>query len=545
MRKMNILKILVICYGFLLIIGCEDILDDSVVSPEDSTAAVNLVNDGNSQLIPMLTTLLSADPDSSQSVLGGLNLSVPLSLFDQARLLDWRNQDANLGYGITATLSLSQLMLATDIFGNTVKTYAPFNSGDVETSLLGYGFALPLTGPRLQQLMATYFELPLAMARLNYKSLAEMNTLQESISTVYLPMVENGMAALDSLTSYPEMVLTVSTNLQIEHVDLIAIHASLYGMSGLLKGLTAYNFELDMTDATTISAGLTAGSNFAALTEDGAGRLAEAHAAIGMALDKANAALTMIATESPDLVHPFVNVLPENTSQVLSTINELTPILTGETDVEYGYADERGVIELDGTIAMDMSRFYLHPYDDLKTLLPEYTPSTSTGYQYTQVTLNQPISHEDQTITMEGLNNTPISINISYSESEADTVAHVTIGFLGFNLLTANQGDLPPAVWELWNELLLTIDEYSEEIHNFPEISFQWSGFVTTGSSFSIDGFVVVDYLEITDSFIIPEMTWTAASSEDWLLGFTDPTVNGLFPSFQPSDLAALLGLSW
>lgn len=545
MRNMNILKTIIICSSFLLITNCEDILDDSVVSPEDSTAAVQLVNDANAQLLPILTSLFSVDPDSAQDVMEGLELSSTLSLYDQARLLDWRNQEANLGYGITATLRVSQLAIATDIFGNTVKTFAPFSSGDMETSVLSYGFALPLTGPRLQQLMSTYFQLPLNLARMNFQSLGELHFVQESVRNEYLPLVETGIAALDSLSNHPEMVFTLSPTLRIDHIDLTALQVSLYGLSGLLKALSAYSFELDNTDAVSITAGLSPGSAFATLQEDGALRLTEAYEAIGMAFETANAAFALLATDAPDLLHPFVNVLPGDAAQVQSTIAGLTPFLSGSTDVEYGFADERGDIELAGTLSMDISKFYLQPYEDLKTLLPEYTTNTSTGHHYTQVTLNQPISHEDASITIEGLDNTPISINISYSESDADTVAHVTIGFLGFNLLTANEGDLPMAIWELWNELLLTIEQYSEEVHNYPEISFQWSGFITTGSSLTIDGFVVVDYLEVTDSFIIPELTWTAVSNEDWLAGFSDPTVNGLFPSFQAVDLAALLGLSW
>jgi len=40
-------------------------------------------------------------------------------------------------------------------------------------------------------------------------------------------------------------------------------------------------------------------------------------------------------------------------------------------------------------------------------------------------------------------------------------------------------------------------------------------------------------------------MVWTATSYSDWQSGWSDPTVNGMFPDFLAEDLAYLFGINW
>jgi hypothetical protein len=536
---------LLISVIILFVTNCEDINSDNIVSPEDSAAAIVLVANANASLLPLMEQLFAADPDSAQPVLNSLDLSEAHGFYVEASDLDWRNQEAHFGLGLTSLLILSQNTLMNDIFGSSTKVFAPFDEGGAQSNPVGYGFGLPISVPRTKGMLARYFELPLSIARLQFESLNAFNNYQTQVNDTFLPMVEAGIASLDSIDNDPEFIFTLSTDLQINLADILAMESSLFGLQGFFKGLAAYNYTLDTSDPSAIITGLTTGSTFGTLSGEGSALLSEAHESALASLNLAEQVLDMVLAETAELNHLFVQYTQSSAPQIQTSLDALTASLTSATNIEYAYADIRGSYDVVRTANMDISQFYLNPVEDVKALLPPYTMSTITAYNYNQVTLYEAINYEETQVLLAGLNNTPISVNIEYSEMESDTTATVTLGFLTFNLLTANQGDLPAAIWDLWAEFLTVVGDYSDELHNFPEISFHWSGFITTGASLVIDGDIAIDYLERTGSYAAPDILWSASSYEDWVTGWTNPTVNGLFPDFTGENLADLLGLDW
>ena len=545
MKRTALRFILSLSVIILFVTNCEDINNDNEVSPEDSAAAIVLVADANASLLPLIGGLLTADPDSAQTILNGIDLSEPHGFYMEASELDWRNQDAHFGLGFTSFLILSQKTLMNDIFGSSVEVIAPFDDAGASANPVGYGFGLPLSIPRVKGMIAAYFETPLSFARLKFESLDTFNDFHAQVNSTLLPMVDAGLASLDSLDDNPVFVYTLGTNLQIDMTDIIAMESSLFALQGFFKTLTAYNYQLDTSDPSAIISGLTLGSTFGTLNSDGATLLSEAHASALSSIDRAEQVLAMVDAEMTELSHLFVQFTQSESSQIQTSLDMLTSALSGPTTIEYAYADERGDDIIEANASIDISQFYLNPVADSKTLLPPYTMSTTTAYNYNQVTLYEQISFEETQVQLAGLNNTPISVNIEYNESNSDTSATVTLGFLSFNLLTANQSDLPPAIWDLWAEFLLTVGEYSDELYNFPEISFHWNGFITTGASLTIDGNIAIDYLERTGEYAAPDVLWAATSYGDWLSGWSDPTANGMFPDFLAEDFALLLGISW
>lgn len=545
MKKTALQLVLLICVSLLFLTNCEDILDENEVSPEDSAAASALTADANASLLLLIGDLLSADPDSAQTILNGLDLNEPHDFYVQAHELDWRNQDANFGLGFTSVLILSQNIAPSSIFGTNAKVFEPFRTEDDSSNTVGYGFGLPLSTTRVNGMIASYFEFPLASARIIFEYIDAFNTFQNKVIDDFIPMIDVSLTALDSLDNDPEYVFNLGTAIQLDIVDITAMQSSLFALQGIFKSLAAYNYELDTQDAAGIIAGLSMGSNFGTLKTNGASLLGEAHASALASIERAEAVISMLEAETPEIDHLFVQFNRDALSQVHTDLNELSDALSGALMVEYGYSDERGDIAVDGSISIDISQYYLNPVTDFKTLLPLYTMSSTTAYNYNQVTLNEQINFEETTVTVTGLNNTPIAINFNYSESNSDTTATVTLGIFTFNLLTATQSDLPAAIWDLWAEFLVTIGDYSGELFNYPEISFQWGGFITTGSSLIIDGNIAIDYLERTSSYTAPDILWTASSYSEWLLAWDDPTVQGMFPDFLAEDLANLLGLSW
>ncbi|MBT3228774.1 MAG: hypothetical protein HOD43_08650 [Candidatus Marinimicrobia bacterium] len=545
MKTTTLRLVLLICVSLLFLTNCEDILDESDVSPEDSAAASALTADANASLLLLMGDLLSADPDSAHMILNSLDLNDPHNFYAQAHELDWRNQDANFGLGFTSVLILSQNTDLSSTYGTNAKVFEPFRTEDESSNTVGYGFGLPLSTNRVNGMIASYFEFPLASARINFEHIGAFNAFQTNVVDNFLPMIDAGLSALDSLDNDPAYVFNLGTGVQVAHIDIIAMESSLFAIQGIFKSLAAYNYELDTQDAAGIIAGLSLGSSFGTLNVDGASLLSEAHASALTSIERAETVIGMLEAETPEIDHFFVQFNRDALSQAHADLDGLNGALSGTIMVEYGYSDERGDIAIDGSASINISQYYLNSVTDFKTLLPLYSMSTTTDYNYNQVTLNEQINFEETTVTLTGLNNTPIAINIQYSESNGDTSATVSLGFLTFNLLTATQSDLPVAIWDLWAEFLVTVGDYSGELFNYPEISFQWSGFITTGSSLTIDGNIAVDYLERTSSYTAPDIQWTASSYGEWLAAWGDPTVQGMFPDFLAEDLAYLLGITW
>ena len=545
MKRTILLPMLLIMVSILWLTNCEDILDDREVSYEDSLAATVLVTDANAIFLPLIEGLFAADLDSAQSILNSLDLGGPHAFYAEAYEKDWRNQEATFGLGFSGFLILSQNTVLDNIFGSSVKVHTPFAEAGETAQSVGYGFGLPLSIESTRGMIATYFETPLSLARLQFESLETFNDFQTQVQYDLIPMADASLAALDSLDVDPAFVFNLGMGIQLDITDITAMESSLLGLQGFFKSLTAYNYTVDTSDSSTIVAGLSSGSSFGTLNAGGATLLSEAHASALSAIGKAEEVLEMVNAESPEETHFLVHFSQSETSQIQTALDDLNSALAGPTTVAFSYEAERGLARVEGSASMDISQYYLNPVADSKALLPPYTVSATSAYSYNQVTLNEQVSFDEAEVLIEVVPNTPISIYISYSESNSDTTALVTMGLLTYNLLVANTSALPAAVLELWNEFLLTIGDYSDDLYQYPEISFQWSGVITTGTMLNIDGNIAVDYLERTGSYTAPVILWTATSYGDWVTGWSNPTVNGLFPNYSPEDLALLLGLSW
>jgi len=533
--------------SLVFLTNCEDIIDENIVTPEDSTAAVILTVEANAALLLQIQDLLAADADTAQTILNSLDLTATNDLYAEAHDLDYRNQDASFGFGFTSILMLSQNFGVDQFYGEgvSVKASDTFRSTGPASHAVGYGFGLPLSTNRVAGMVASYVEFPLASIRIKFEHLDAFHVLQTNIIENVIPLIDGGLAALDSLQNDPEFVFVLSTGTQFDILDITAMESSLLALQGLYKGLAAYNFELNTQDAAEMISGLSLGSAYGTLNDNGASLLDEAHAAAIMSIERAEDVLTMMESETPRRNHFSAQFDLNQSAQIRTGLEAHVQALSSANRFDVDCMDESGDIQIFENINLNISQYYNHPVVDLKVLLPAYTVNTTTAFNYNQVTLDEQINFEDAQVTVAGLNNTPISIDFQYSESNSDTTAQVALGFLTFNLLTAHQEDLPAAVWDLYAEFLLTVGDYSDELYHFPEISFQWNGFVTTGSSLTIDGNISIDYLERTSSYTAPEMIWTAVTYEDWLADWTDPTAQGLFPDFTAEDLADILGMVW
>ncbi|NQV30438.1 MAG: hypothetical protein HQ508_06085 [Candidatus Marinimicrobia bacterium] len=529
----------------LLFMSCEEVLDDNLVTFEDSTAAALLADDANSLLLDLIQDVLAANPDSAQAVINQIDFNGVNELYAQSYDLDYRNHDVNFGLAFTTAMILSQKTNLNELLGSDFRIYQPIAEVDTPIPTSGIGFGLPLSTGRVYGMMALYFELPIALTTLEFENLEAFNEFQNEAKSILVPMVDVGLTVLDSLDNYPEFTFNLSDDVQIDIIDIVALETSLYALQGIFNTIAATNFELVTADSAGIVAAYTPGSDFATRDADGALVLGAALESAINAIEQAKTVLDIL--EPISSVHD--NILSDfSQATIQQSRNDLDALLTlfeESASFQYGHVTEDGAGSVDGTYQVDISQYYSNPVADLKTLLPTYTVSIITEYDYNTVSLAEDISVDEAEVTVAGLNNTPVSINIEYSEGSADTVARVTLGFFSYNLMTANQNDLPVAIWDLWDVFLGLVDQYSDQLYHFPEISFHWDGVITTGLSLVIEGSVAIDYQERIGSYIAPELLWSAASYDVWLADFSNPTMNMLFPDFTEADLANLLGISW
>ncbi|MCF7923246.1 MAG: hypothetical protein K9M55_11145 [Candidatus Marinimicrobia bacterium] len=550
MKKTTLRLVLIICASLVFLANCEDISDENIVSPEDSAAAVLLTSEANTALLLQIQELLVADPDTAQIILNSLDLSETNDLYAQAHALDYRNQDARFGLGFTSILMLSQNFGVDKFYGAgvSISPSETIRSNGQSSHAVGYGFGLPLSTNRVAGMVASFIEFPLASFRLKFEDLDSFNGLQPNIIENVIPMIETGLAALDSLDDDPAFSYSLGTVIQFDIIDITAMESSLFALQAVYKGLAAYNYELNTQDAAEMIAGLSLGSDYGTLRENGATLLSEAHAASLLSVEKVGEVLTLMESETPRRNHFSAQFDLNQSAQIRTGLEAHVSALSAANRFDFDCVDERGdIVASFENINLDISQHYLNPVLDLKLLLPPYAVTTRTAYVYNEVSVDETVNIEESEVMVQGLNNSQIIVNIEYSESTGDTSATVSIPslFLSYNLLRADPSNIPVAIWDVWNEFLATIGTYSNELYRFPEISFYWSGFVTTGSSLTIDGNISIDYLERTSSYAAPEMIWTADTYEHWLAGWSYPTAQGLFPDFTAADLADFLGMDW
>ncbi len=528
----------------LLMLSCE-IADETIVSTEDSTAAALLASDAKESFLLLIGNMLVADPDSAQEIINSIDFTSVNALYAESHFLDYRNLEVNFGLAYSSALILSQNLNLNNLLDSDFRVFQPLSASDNPSPTVGYGFGLPLSTHRLKRMISQYFEIPVALSRLTFEKLPEFNELQNRAMSDLIPMIDAGLTALDSLEIHSDFVFDLSETIQVDVIDIVALQASFYALRGLFNSISAYNFELSAMDSAGIMDGFSLGSDFGTLKDNGAEILTAAMESAGFSISRTRAMLNMISSETPESSHFLSNFSSGSTAQALTELDALSNLLGVSNSYSYGHESDAGNLIVDGTMQIDISQYYSNPVPDLKTLLPTYTIGITTAYNYNNVTLSEDINVEEAEVVVANLNNTPVSINFSYSETGADTVARVTIGPFTYNLMTANQAELPVAFWDLWAEFLGLVGQYSGELYNFPEISLQWAGTVSTGQSLVIDGSVVIDYQERLGSYIAPQLTWNASSYADWLTGFQNPTVNMLFPNFTGVDLANLLDYSW
>jgi len=564
-RKLTTGMIVIAAVILFSMLGCEEVIDPDYVSPGDSIAALSMVDSANASLEALMDAMYTADPDSVQDLLDILDYSEPYALYVAAHELNPKNSDANFGLAFTGFLMLSQddqlqeMLLRWESFFNI---HEPFAVTEPEPSLPKSGFGLPLTIDGIRIPISPIIGTPIALTKMSIDDVPQFSEFQNLIESLFLPVIEESINALDIVDDSSNFVFMISPAMQGEieaeplELDLTEIYAlemGLYGLKSVLKTVVAYDFDFVSFDSVGIVTELSQGSEFATLKSGGAADLSAAHTSANTAVQKALAALDFLAAETDDQSNDLIQISGEgDIDEVRGYILEAQSTLSEPTMIHFEYWED--IYDDDGnwigdelvedSINVDISNFFTNPITDFKAMLPPYTMGTSTYFDYEHSIISEHITYEETEVSVPGLNNENIIVTLDYSYNNGDPIsqAWVNLGF-SYDLTTTNVDDLPVSVWELYVEFQALIFEYSNELYNDPHISFFWSGNVTTGSSLTIDGDFSIAYEQLVNPRVEPALTWVAGTYSEWLLAWPDPTMHEIFPDLDGAGIAEFLGI--
>ncbi len=542
----------------LFTMSCEETEDPDLVTPEDSLAATAALDSAHNSLEDLMSSMYEEDPDSLEQLLDMMDFSEPYALYARAHMLDHRNTEASFGFAFTGFLMISQDQALQDMLLRWESYFSvnePFLIEKYESPLGKRGYGLPTDVSGIRVPIAPLVATPFALSKMSVDDVPQFSEFQALVGSLFLPVIDESIEALESIEDSLDFVFIISpamqgepeaSDIELDLTEIYAIETGLYGLKSLLKTVVAYNFEFVSFDSAGIVTELSQDSDFVTLYDDhGAEDLDIALESALTAFDKALAALAFLEGESDDQDNDFIQV--EDDFDFNMARDDLTTVksaLEGPTMFHYDYWDEDMYYE-DST-RIDISQFFLNPINDFKDILPPYTVGTEIDYSYDYYSVSEYLNLTQDTVMIDGLSNTNISITLHYyMEGVEPTIfAMVNLGFIQYDLSTASQSDLPQVIWEYYAEFMDYIEQYSSELVQFPLIDFYWSGNVTTGESLVIEGYFEISYEQRTAAYVYPTINWNTTDYSTWVTEWTNPTINGILPDLDAAGLVEFLGMN-
>lgn len=558
----NLLAILV-SLGLMVFTGCEEV-DDNEVSAEDSTSAIAKADSATLLMETMMDNVFNSEPDSVQDMIDLLDFSEPYALYSEAATLDPGNGDANFGMAFTGFLMLSQDQDLQDMllrWEDYFSVNEPFLVSD--GSMLGkHGYGLPLSIDGIGIPVLPYIEMPVSLAKMSTGDVPQFSEFQDLVETLFLPIVEESIAALELVDDDPDFTFTISptmqgeseaTPLELDLTEIYVLQAGLYALKGVLKTVVAYNFDFVSHDSAGIVTELSQGSDFATLKANGSTDLGLAYTSANTAFERVFSALDFLEAEVDDQSDDIITNDEQeyDIDEIRSDLEDAQAVLQGPHTIHFSYwedvYDNDGYwideIEVEDSLTLDISQFFNDPIQDFKAMLPPYTMSTQNYYDYERYSENVHVVVEESAVAVTGLNDTYVMVTfrlLTYDEVPS-IYAYVQIGIYSWDLATQTPTGVPQGVWDLYNDFLAVVDDYSGDEYAYQYISFEWSGNVTTGAALRIEGDYYIEYDFATATYVEPYPSWNAGSYAEWLAAWPDPTMNGIFPGMDAQRLADLL----
>jgi hypothetical protein len=517
----------------LALLSCSD--DSGNKGGFEPTEVEAKVGQANTQLENILYDLVNGeDPEKP----GDIDLTGAYDLYMEALSMDGNHAGANFGAGILEVVMLTQDPQIQDFFDRVDAFIDAGNYFEAEPGASTFDGSLAITGPAFSM---DQVRIPLAIPAKMTRAfcLAPSNTdptideLQGICLNEVLPRVATSAQRLTKVTAKRDFIFTVTPKMQGDmgedpvELDLTEVYATLTGLSAVRAGLlhfTAYDFNFDAYTGEEMLAALTPGSSFGSLHSEGESRMQSALSSWQDAVDHLESAVDFLEAEQDhqgdDLIRidPYDDLTQADLDSIKAYIPKARNILNSSDWISLNWDDKSWTP--DEKVVFSLNSFYSSPVQDLKTLVPPYTPSLETIPTDTRWVFRDTTLHA--VVTVEAGGHYFWQRSVHYEQGE----------------LVSSYANKDFEVSE-WDEVFdmyeaMVAEKYSGEVS-----AYLYNLLDPGPNNVTID--IYYSYSEVLQSRYSPIITWEADSFEEWI--FPDPTFGGLLPGMTDGRLKQVFGI--
>jgi len=549
---------------FLIFNACEGLLDESDegVSEEDSLAAIQKVEEANQELEGIMNSLINMDePDSVQQALDALDFSDAYDLYKEAQSLNSNNDDANFGVALTGLLMISQDNDLQDMLNNWESYFTantPFEVTDGSAKILGKcGFGLPISLERMRVPMSAFIGGPLSLAKMSLDDVPQFSEFQKIVSTLFIPIINESIEGLEKVEENQAYVFTVTggmqgdseaASLELDLAEVYAIDMMLHALKAICYSAISYNFDFLSFDAEGIVSELRRNSGFATLKSSGGQYLSTSLSSMKNAIDKFEEGMNFLVAETDNQDDDLIPIPDEDDlADIREGIDDSREALNGPKWMVYERWDDYYDDYVEDSVKIDIRKFFENPINDFKEMVPPYTVSTGIDTSYDWGYMIESVYYLVDSVTVPYLSNAKVSFDLTYLYElgyEPNFYANINMSGISSDFNELDSSVVPTPIWETYQYYQELITQYSdEEKYRYINISFHWSGYVTTGQPLTIDDNFYIETEFLDGYYVYPIITWEANTYQDWVAAWPDPTFNGIFPDMSCEDLVEFLDI--
>ena len=544
-------------------------------SEEDIAAAIELSNDANTEL----ENIISAINELDEPDIDSYNFTSVYDLYDQALALDPDNLDANFGIAFAGLMQILQdpsfenMMDNWNDYFDETELFA--DDGTVGRFIGKEGFGLPLSIESMNVPFRPIINMPLRLGQMSLDYVPQFSELQNIIRDVLLPYIDAGINGLAKVEQNQDYVFTVSSDMQpdvgataleMDLTEIYMVDMMLHAIKALSNMILGHKFDFITHDADGILTELNRGSSFGTLGSTGASELAEAHNAMQNAINKLEMAINFLENETDDQSNDIIVQLdyPSDYQDVRDGIAEVKDAITQPTWVTYTkydeyydeYYDEWLEEEEEDSVQIDISKFFTNPIQDLKELVPPYSISVGTEYDWDWLDgITNNWDEEDFDSVSFVLDTTGIQSGDVYFEYRVEYYPNgVTEEDIWYEV-NGEESDfvIPQEIIDaVQNKLDSLKGLYDGSSHSIGLMVYwscgQWWNYnqcdsesLLSGTNAGIEWWI--DEVEFEGAWSYPIITWDADNYQSWKSGWSNPTVNGIFPNWTVDDFFDFIGL--